>query len=102
KTFSLNKRNYQYNKNVGDYPQASQRMLTTTDVENMTDKELEIMRNEIYARHGYSFKNKDMRFEFNKKDWYIPMGVDIRDRLTDIEAQNIELIYVYESYYEEY
>jgi len=29
------------------------------------------------------------------------MGLDIRDKLSDIEVQNIELIYEYESYYEE-
>ena len=34
-------------------------------------------------------------------DWYVPMGVDIREKLTDVEVQNIELIYEYESYYDE-
>ena len=41
------------------------------------------------------------RYYFEQKDWYMPMGLDIRDKLTDIEVQNIELIYEYESYYEE-
>ena len=102
KDFNLNKRAYNYDQTVGQYPQASQRVLNVEDVENLSQSELEIMRNEIYARHGYSFKNKDMRYAFNQKDWYIPMGVDIRDRITDIEARNIDLIYQYESYYEEY
>ena len=59
------------------------------------------MRNEIYARHGYSFKDKAMRQVFDTVSWYMPMGIDIRDDLTDIEVQNIDLIYLYESYQEE-
>ncbi|GAB4412905.1 MAG: hypothetical protein OHK0039_19250 [Bacteroidia bacterium] len=102
KTFSLKKRAFVYRNDVGDYPEASQRLLAEEDVANLLPEELEQMRNEIYARHGYSFKNKDMRYYFESKDWYMPMGVDIRDQLTDVEAQNIDLIYRYESYYEEY
>ncbi|UKN01717.1 YARHG domain-containing protein [Paracrocinitomix mangrovi] len=102
KNYSLKKRKYKYDPTVGKYPQASQRELTDEDVNNLLEEELAEMRNEIYARHGYSFKNKDWRYHFEDKDWYMPMGVDIRDKLTDVEAINIELIYEYESYFEEY
>ena len=49
----------------------------------------------------YSFNDKDMRARFDSTSWYIPMGVDIREKLTDIEVQNIDLIYRYEEYYAE-
>jgi hypothetical protein len=39
--------------------------------------------------------------QFDSIDWYIPMGIDIRDKLTDIEVQNIDLVYTYEEYYNE-
>ena len=42
-----------------------------------------------------------MRQVFDTVSWYMPMGIDIRDDLTDIEVQNIDLIYLYESYQEE-
>ncbi|MBK8290124.1 MAG: YARHG domain-containing protein [Flammeovirgaceae bacterium] len=71
------------------------------DVENLLPAELEFMRNEIYARHGYSFKDREDRMQFDSIDWYIPMGIDIRDKLTDIEVQNIDLVYTYEEYYNE-
>jgi hypothetical protein len=100
--YKLFKREYKYDPTAGKYPQASQRELTDEDLNNMLEDELTEMRNEIYARHGYSFKNKDWRYHFEGKDWYMPMGIDIRDKLTDIEAMNIELIYEYESYFEEY
>lgn len=99
KTYALAKKNFEYNPTVGEYPQASERELSEGDVENYTAEELEIMRNEIYARHGYSFKNKKMRAHFEKQKWYVPMGVDIRSQLSDVEAKNIELIYRYEEYY---
>ena len=102
KNYTLEKKIFKYNPSVGDFPEASERILTEDEVANNYDiEELKIMRNEIYARHGYSFKNKEMRFLFNKKDWYMPMGVDIRGKLTDIEARNIDLIYRYEEYYED-
>jgi len=102
KEFQLSKKLFSYNASVGKYPQASQRELTSDDVNNLTEDELTEMRNEIYARHGYSFKNKDWRYHFEALDWYMPTGVDIREKLTDTEVINIELIYEYESYFEEY
>ena len=101
KEYTLIKKKFVYDPHVGEFPDASLRLLDYTDVENLDEEQLAKYRNEIYARHGYSFKNKKWRYYFEKKDWYMPMGLDIRDKLTDIEVQNIELIYEYESYYEE-
>jgi hypothetical protein len=101
KKFTLTKKAFEYNTDAGIYPQASSELLGEADVENMLEEELEVMRNEIYARHGYSFKDKEMRARFDSTSWYIPMGVDIREQLTDIEVHNIDLIYRYEEYYEE-
>ncbi|MFT4601204.1 MAG: hypothetical protein ACI857_001382 [Arenicella sp.] len=102
KSYELEQRTYEYDASVGKYPQASQRLLETADVENLMEDELTEMRNEIYARHGYSFKNKDWRYHFETLDWYMPTGVDIRSKLSDTEVANIELIYEYESYFQEY
>lgn len=102
KKYNLIKRVYSYDNSVGNYPVASQRELTDDDVNNLSEDELAEMRNEIYARHGYSFKNKDWRYYYEDMDWYMPMGVDIRSKLSDTEVVNIELIYEYESYFEEY
>lgn len=102
RAYTLQKRKYSYNNSVGKYPEASQRLLEDEDVMNLSENDLSEMRNEIYARHGYSFKNKEWRYHFEEKDWYMPMGVDIRDKLTDVEVENIELIYEYESYFEDY
>jgi hypothetical protein len=100
KAFALAKTAYAYRTDTGTYPEGSARLLTEADVENLLEEELEMMRNEIYARHGYSFKEMEERRYFDAQDWYIPMGIDIREKLTDLEVQNIDLIYRYEDYYQ--
>lgn len=86
---------------------ASTEKLKKADVENMYKGDLELMRNAIYARHGYSFKNRKMRYIFdNLVDWYIPYTTDVRNDLTALEKENIALIKRYEEhaqmYYDSY
>ena len=98
----LKARTFKYNANVGDYPKASQKLLKESDVENMRPEELRIMRNEIYARHGYSFQLEDMQKHFSEKDWYMPVIQDVKDKLTPLETKNAALIKRYENYGEAY
>lgn len=102
KEYTLYKRDFRYDPNVGEFPDASNDYLDVPEVENLLPEQIEMIRNEIYARHGYSFTNLRTRRIFEAKEWYIPMGIDIRDQLTEIEAQNIDLLYNYEEYYDEY
>lgn len=102
KDFSLSRNVFKYLLDVGQYPQASKRLLTEDDVNNLLKVDLQTMRNEIFARHGYCFKKKELREQFEDKDWYIPNTTDIKKDLTDIEKKNIALIKKYEKYADEY
>lgn len=102
KSYNLDKRKFQYNTETGRYPYASTGILAEEDVANMAKADLRMMRNEIYARHGYAFKMKDMRAYFDNQDWYMPMNTDIRNMLTEVEKKNVELIKRYEKYAAEY
>ena len=102
KTYTLERKEFEHRKDVGNWPEASQRLLKTADVENLAAAELAFMRNEIFARHGYCFSRKEMRQQFENEDWYIPNTVDIKGFLTDIEKKNIALIKRYEKYAEDY
>lgn len=102
KEYSLQRKSFTYLQDVGEYPQASKRLLKEEDVENLMKPELEMMRNEIFARHGFCFKKKTLREEFENKDWYVPNTIDIKNDLTDVEKKNIALIKRYEKYAEEY
>lgn len=82
---------------------ASVKELTAKDIENMFKGDLEIIRNTIYARHGYSFKNRRVRFIFDQfVPWYMPLKTDIRNDLTDLEKKNIDLLKRYEEHADRY
>lgn len=81
---------------------ASKILLTTKDVENLYQGDLEVIRNAIYARHGYSFRNRRMRYLFNYIDWHIPVSTNITAQLTDIEKKNIDLLKRYEKHADKY
>ncbi len=102
KSYTLERRKFEYRKDFGNWPEASQRLLKPEDVENLVKGELEFMRNEIFARHGYCFNRKHLRQQFENEDWYIPNTIDIKGYLTDIEKKNIALIKRYEKYADEY
>ncbi len=84
----------------------STQALKTKDVENQSQQHLRVLRNLIYARHGYSFKQADIRQQFEGYEWYTPISIDVREQLTDTEKQNEALLKRYEqyakSYYDDY
>jgi len=70
----------------------STRLLTEDDLRGMSKQQLRIMRNEIYARHGYIFKSQDLRDYFSAKDWYHPQYSDVSSLLNTIEKRNVTFI----------
>lgn len=82
----------EFNKNP------SRVLLTTADVENLTKPELSILRNLIFARHGYTFAGAAFRNYFERNEWYIPYKKDIRNDLTEIEKKNADKLKSYEKY----
>ncbi len=92
KVFSLNKSRFKYQANSGTYPEASKRKYTNDEISEFDKDELICIKNEIYAKHGYSFKNDSLSFLFSKFDWYSPVNLDIRHLLTEIELANLDVI----------
>lgn len=81
---------------------ASNTLLTENDVANLNKGDLLIIRNTIYARHGYSFKSRPLRVFFDNESWYMPLNTDIKNAFTDIEKKNIVLLLKYEKIAKEY
>ncbi|GAA4342115.1 YARHG domain-containing protein [Flaviaesturariibacter amylovorans] len=78
-------------------------LLKSRDVENLYKSDLELLRNSIYARHGYSFRNVRMRRFFDHYvDWYMPVSTDVTAQLTPIEQKNIALLKRYEGHATKY
>ncbi|MDZ4713593.1 MAG: YARHG domain-containing protein [bacterium] len=83
---------------ANNFPDLTSVRLSKTDLENRDPWELRIMRNEIYARHGYIFKLPELKEHFMMQSWYVPMKEDVTSLLTPLEKENIELIKRYEEY----
>ncbi len=76
--------------------------LRENQVSELKKADIYVLRNSIYAKHGYSFKKRQLRVFFDSHDWYMPVHVNIKSDLTEIEKQNIKLLLRYEKYAEEY
>ena len=76
----------------GIYPHASERLLTTSDLVGMDSWDLIVIRNEIYARHGYKFKLQKLRDYFSGQSWYNPRFDNVESKLSVIEQKNVMFI----------
>ena len=77
----------------GRFPQASMRLLSVEEIGKMTTSDLQIMRNEIYARYGYIFRHGSTTDDyFRKQNWYRGDKTDVSSDLTKLERKNIEQI----------
>jgi len=77
---------------------ASTDTLTEESLKNLRKLDLEIVRNCIFARHGYSFKKSSLRYFFESSEWYVPVSNNVDNELTQLEKQNIELLKRLEEY----
>ncbi len=78
---------------AGKFPQASLRLIPVAELEEMSKKDLKIMRNEIFARYGYKFnQGGEMDTYFRQQSWYIAQNENVYDFFTQIEKENIKRI----------
>ena len=80
---------------------SSTKKLKESDIKNLKKIDLEILRNTIFARHGFSFKTKTVRQFFDSVEWYIPVSTNVDDQLTSVEKENIVLLKRFEKYAED-
>jgi hypothetical protein len=74
------------------FPEGSTRLLTNADLYGKSSWDLRIMRNEIFARHGYIFKRPGLRRYFSSQPWYTPRYADVSGFLSITEKQNVEFL----------
>lgn len=72
--------------------------LTRSDISGLSNYELYLARNEIYARHGRDFKNADLKAYFAAQPWYeatyTPKEFDAKSEsiLNQYEKKNVQTI----------
>jgi len=67
------------------------KLLSESELNTKTLSELKLIRNEIYARKGYIFKDNELREFFSQKKWYVPQK-DLEIILSEKEKENVNLI----------
>jgi hypothetical protein len=77
---------------ISSCQQTSESRITNEILQNKNLDELRVIRNEIFARHGYIFKSEDLRQYFSTKNWYKPKFDDVTERLSEGDKANISMI----------
>lgn len=78
------------------YTELSEYKLTDKALENISENEARLMRNEIFARHGYEFSDGNLSYQFSKCKWYEPLSTNVDSKLNDIEKFNTKLLLSHE------
>lgn len=81
-------------------PDSSSRLISESELQGMSVRDLRRARNEIYARHGRTFNDDSLQSYFNSCSWYKPNSnynyANENANLNEIEKQNIITIRNYE------
>ncbi|OHW62287.1 hypothetical protein EUAN_13570 [Andreesenia angusta] len=69
-----------------------------SDLNGLSKTDIELLRNEIYARNGYVFKEAKFGNYFSSMSWYYPNYNFSESMFNSVEKANIDLIVEYEEY----
>lgn len=72
--------------------ECNRRLISSKDIKGKSLEELNLLRNEIYARKGYSFDREQYSRYFEQQDWYKPLSSNDLVVLSEIEKKNIEFL----------
>lgn len=77
------------------FPDSDTKLIQQSEIEGLSDSDLNYAINEIYARHGYIFRDKDMYRYFKQFSWYkdeVPANEFSLYAFNQIEQQNWSLL----------
>lgn len=79
-------------RNPLEDPSLLDKLLTIEQLTDMSRRDLRILRNTIYARHGYTFKSALLRQYFEGTDWYKADPEYSVKRLTSTDQRNVKMV----------
>jgi hypothetical protein len=90
----------QFSNEHGQFPETRSQYLSYADLGDKSRYVLWMMRNEMFARYGYRFKNDVLAGYFQQQFWYQPTHLNsstiFKRRFSALERSNLKLIYRYE------
>ncbi len=75
-----------------DDPSQLDRLLTVDQLTDLSRRDLRLLRNTVYARHGRPFTSELLTMYFDNKSWYSLNPAYTDALLTDIDKRNIQMI----------
>ena len=72
-------------------------ILGIKDIEHLSNHDLRLLRNTIFAKYDYSFFSEDLRSHFSSFPWYTGNKTDVQNELTLTDWTNIAIIQSIES-----
>ncbi len=75
-----------------DCSKCSSEIIDETDIQSLDSYALKLLKNEIYARKGYSFSNPVYADHFKKFNWYKPLNDNSKISFSDLETNNIAIL----------
>ncbi len=75
-----------------DDPKMLTRQLAVEDLRDLSKRDLRLLRNTIYARHGREFKSPTLEGYFGRMEWYKADPAYTDARLSDLDRRNITLV----------
>jgi hypothetical protein len=78
------------------YGELSEYLLTMDALSGKSSEDTRIMRNEIFAAHGYIFNDPKQSLYFKQMDWYRPESKDVSSSLNNVEKKNVQTLLDYE------
>lgn len=75
-----------------DDPKMLDRQLVVEELRDLSKRDLRILRNMVYARHGRPFKSPTLQQYFSRFEWYTEDPAFSESRLSELDRRNVKLI----------
>lgn len=79
-------------RNPLEDPTVLERQLSLAQIEGLSRRDLRLLRNTIYARHGRPFKSEVLQMYFADKAWYAENASFKEAMLSEVDKRNIQLV----------
>lgn len=75
-----------------DCSRCSSEIIDESKIQSLDSYAVKLLKNEIYARKGYTFSNPIFADYFKKFNWYKPLNANSNINFSDLETRNIAIL----------
>lgn len=75
-----------------DCSECAERQITFSEIESLSPDEVNLLKNEIYARKGYQFESSRLDDYFSSQPWFVPAKSNEDVELSKTERLNVKML----------